>query len=67
MSERCTFYRTEIKISRANAHHPGAKEFAPKRTAVPFCAHAASVVPKGSDKVLTCGGDLAKCLIADKL
>ena len=53
MSERCTFYRTEIKISRANAHHPGAKEFAPKRTAVPFCAHAASLVPKGSDKVLT--------------
>jgi len=67
MSERCTFYRTEIKISRANAHHPGAKEYAPKRTAVPFCAHAATVVPKGSGKDLGCGGDLAKCLIADRL
>lgn len=67
MNERCSFYRTEFKISRANAQHPGAKEYAPKRMAVPFCAHAASVVPKGSDKVLGCGGDLAKCLIADNL
>ncbi|MDZ4094333.1 MAG: hypothetical protein U1D35_05415, partial [Paracoccaceae bacterium] len=42
MSERCSFYRTEFKISRANAQHPGAREYAPKRMSVPFCAHAAS-------------------------
>lgn len=64
---KCQFYRTEMKVQRTNAHYPGAREFAPKRVAVPYCAHAASVVPKGSAKVLDCGGDLAKCLIADKL
>jgi len=67
MSERCSFYRTEFKISRANAQHPGAREYAPKRMSVPFCAHAASIAPKGADKPLACGGDLAKCPIADKL
>ena len=64
---KCEFYRTEMQVQRANAHYPGAKEFAPKRVAVGWCAHAASPVPKGSAKVLTCGGDLDKCLIKDKL
>lgn len=64
---KCEFYRTEMKVQRANAHYPGAKEFAPKRVAVGWCAHVASVAPKGSAKVLDCGGDLAKCLIKDKL
>ena len=67
MSERCKFYRTEIKVSRDNATHPGAPERAPKRVTVAFCAHAASPAPKGSGKALVCGGDLAKCPIADKL
>lgn len=64
---KCEFYRAEMQTQRANAHYPGAKEFAPKRVAVGWCAHATSPVPKGSPKVLTCGGDLAKCLIKDKL
>ena len=64
---KCQFYRTDMQVQRTNAHYPGAKEFAPKRVAVPYCAHAVSVVPKGSAKLLDCGGDLAKCLIADKL
>ena len=63
----CQFYRTEFKVERANAHYPGAKEFAPKRVATPYCAHAASIAPKGKFKPLACGGDLAKCPIADKL
>ncbi len=63
MSERCQFYRTEFKITRENAQHPGAREFAPKRVAVSYCAHAQSPVPKGANKALSCGGDLAKCLI----
>ena len=29
--------------------------------------HAASIAPKASGKPLNCGGDLAKCPIADKL
>ena len=64
---KCQFYRTEMLVQRTNAPYPGAKEVAPKRVAVPYCAHSASVVPKGSAKLLDCGGDLAKCLIADKL
>ena len=63
----CQYYRTEIRVERANAHYPGAKEFAPKRVPTPYCAHAASVAPRGKGKVLSCGGDLAKCLIPDKL
>ncbi|MDO8328506.1 MAG: hypothetical protein Q7T28_16395 [Cypionkella sp.] len=56
-----------MQTQRANAHYPGAKEFAPKRVAIGWCAHAASPAPKGAQKPLTCGGDLAKCLIKDKL
>ncbi|KAF0175508.1 MAG: Uncharacterized protein FD162_479 [Rhodobacteraceae bacterium] len=64
---KCEFHRTEMQTQRANAHYPGAKEFAPKRVAIGWCAHAASPAPKGAQKPLTCGGDLAKCLIKDKL
>lgn len=64
---KCQFYRTEMKVERSNAHYPGAKEFAPRRVAVPYCVHTASIAPKGSAKSLNCGGDLAKCPIADKL
>jgi hypothetical protein len=64
---KCQFYRTEMKVERSNAHYPGAKEFAPRRVAVPYCVHAASIAPKGSAKPLNCGGDLGKCPIADKL
>ncbi len=64
---KCQFYRVEMKVERSNAHYPGAKEYAPKRVAIGWCAHAASPVPKGSARVLGCGGDLAKCPIADKL
>lgn len=64
---KCEFFRTEMKVERANAHRPGAREFAPKRVAVPYCIHAASIAPKGAGKDLGCGGDLGKCPIADKL
>jgi hypothetical protein len=64
---KCQFYRTEMKVERANAHYPGAKEFAPRRVAVPYCIHTASITPKGSSKPLNCAGDLSKCLIAEKL
>ena len=64
---KCQFYRTEMKVQRSNAHYPGAKEFAPRRVAVPYCVHMASIVPKGSAQPVNCGGDLAKCPIADKL
>ncbi len=64
---KCQFYRSEMKVERTNAHYPGAKEFAPRRVAVPYCIHPASVASKGSGKPLNCGGDLAKCLIADRL
>lgn len=64
---KCQFYRTEMTVQRANAHYPGAKEFAPKRIAVAYCVHPASIAPKRGAKLLECGGDLAKCLIADKL
>ncbi len=64
---KCQFYRSEMKVERANAHYPGAKEFPPKRIAVPYCIHAASPAPKGLAKPLNCAGDLAKCPISDKL
>lgn len=67
MSERCKFYRTEFKVSRANAIRPGAPERAPTRVSVAFCAHPESPAPRGAGKALACGGDLAKCPIADKL
>lgn len=63
----CAFYRTEMVVQRSNAHYPGAKEFAPKRIATPYCAHASSINRKGSGKALTCGGDLAQCAIKDKV
>ena len=64
---KCQFYRSEMKVERANAHYPGAKEFAPRRVAVPYCLHPASPSPKGTAKPLICKGDLAQCPIADKL
>lgn len=67
MSERCTFYRTDVRTVRANAIRPGVKEGPPKRLHVAYCGHAASPVPRRSDKVLNCMGDLALCPIADKL
>lgn len=64
---KCQFYRTEMKVERSNAHYPGAKEFAPRRVAVPYCVHAASIAPKASGKALNCRGDLTLCPISDKL
>ncbi|MDT8857290.1 hypothetical protein RNZ50_20070 [Paracoccaceae bacterium Fryx2] len=64
MNERCTYHRTEYKVTRANAFRPGAREVAPQRIAVPFCAHPTqSPAPRGSGKPLTCGGLVPKCLI----
>lgn len=64
---KCQFYRVETKVQRTNAHYPGAREFAPQRVAVAYCVHPVSVAPKDGAKVLNCRGDLAACLIADKL
>jgi hypothetical protein len=71
---KCEFYRTEIKMVRADNVHGGRAANPPKRVALPWCAHAASPVPRqvasaaaGGAKLLACGGDLAVCPIADKL
>ncbi len=71
---KCEFYRTEMVTSRAHAAHSGRREPPPQRTLAGWCAHAASPVDRtkavtvmGGAKLLTCGGDLAKCMIPDKL
>lgn len=71
---KCQFYRTEMVTSRAHAAHSGQREPPPQRTLAGYCTHAASVVDRtkavtvlGGAKLLTCGGDLAKCMIPDKL
>lgn len=71
---KCQFYRTEMVTSRAHAAHSGRREPPPQRTLAGYCAHAESPVDRtkavtvlGGAKMLTCGGDLAKCMIPDKL
>ena len=71
---KCEFYRTEMVTARAHAAHSGRREPPPQRTLAGYCTHAASVVDRskavtviGGAKLLTCGGDLAKCMIPDKL
>ena len=71
---KCEFYRTEMVTSRAHAAHSGRREPPPQRTLAGYCVHAASVVDRtkavtvmGGARMLTCGGDLAKCMIPDKL
>ena len=71
---KCEFYRTEMVTSRAHAAHSGRREPPPQRTLAGYCTHAASVVDRskavtvmGGARMLTCGGDLAKCMIPDKL
>lgn len=71
---KCEFYRTEMVTSRAHAAHSGRREPPPQRTMAGWCAHEFSPVTRvqavtvqGGAKLLTCGGDLAKCLIPDKL
>ena len=68
------FYRTETVTARAHAAHSGRREPPPQRTLAGYCAHSASVVSRlqavtvvGGAKMLTCGGDVAKCMIPDKL
>ncbi len=71
---KCQFYRTEMVTSRAHAAHSGRREPPPQRTLAGYCVHAASVVDRtkavtvvGGARMLTCGGDLGKCMIPDKL
>ena len=71
---KCQYYRTEMVTSRAHAAHSGRREPPPQRTLAGWCAHPSSPVDRlravtvqGGAKLLTCGGDLAKCLIPDKL
>ena len=71
---KCEFYRTEMVTSRAHAAHSGRREPPPQRTLAGYCTHAASVVDRtkavtvmGGAKMLSCGGDLAKCMIPNKL
>ncbi len=71
---KCQFYRTEMVTSRAHAAHSGRREPPPQRTLAGYCAHAFSLVDRtkavtvvGGAKMLTCGGDLARCMIPDKL
>ncbi len=72
--EKCQFYRTEMVTARAHAAHSGRREPPPQRRLAGWCAHIASPVTRnqavtvlGGSSLLTCGGDLAKCLIPDKL
>ncbi len=71
---KCQFYRTEMVTSRAHAAHSGRREPPPQRSLAGFCTHDASPVDRtkavtvmGGAKMLTCGGDIAKCMIPDKL
>ena len=71
---KCQFHRTEMVTSRAHAAHSGRREPPPQRTLAGWCAHAFSPVDRikavtvlGGAKLLACGGDLARCPIADKL
>ncbi len=71
---KCEFHRTEMVTSRGHAAHSGRREPPPQRTLAGYCAHAASPVDRlkavtvmGGARMLTCGGDVAKCMIADKL
>lgn len=71
---KCQFHRTEMVTARAHAAHSGRREPPPQRRLAGFCAHAASTVTRlqavtvlNGAGLLTCGGELGKCLIADKL
>jgi hypothetical protein len=67
---KCTFYRTEATTLRTNVSRADRREGPPKRMVVGWCGHVASPVTREaalSGSKLTCGGDLAKCPIADKL
>ena len=71
---KCQFYRTEMVTSRGHAANSSRREPPPQRTLAGWCAHAASPVSRttavtvvGGARMLACGGDLAKCPIADKL
>jgi hypothetical protein len=71
---KCQFYRTEMVTARAHAAHSGRREPPPQRTLAGWCAHESSpvgrlkaVTEQGGAKLLSCGGDLARCPIADKL
>ena len=71
---KCQFYRTEMVTSRAHAAHSGRREPPPQRTLAGYCVHAFSPVDRtkavtvlGGARLLTCGGDIAKCMIPDKL
>lgn len=71
---KCEFHRTEMVTSRGHAAHSGRREPPPQRTLAGYCAHAATPVDRlkavtvmGGARMLTCGGDVAKCMIADKL
>ena len=71
---KCEFYRTEMVTARAHAAHSSRREPPPQRTLAGYCAHASSPVDRlkavtvmGGARLLTCGGDVAKCMIPDKL
>lgn len=71
---KCQFYRTEMVTARVHAAHSGRREPPPQRRLAGWCAHEFSpvvrvraVTEQGGATLLTCGGDLAKCPIADKL
>ena len=71
---KCPFYRTEMVTARAHAAHSGRREPPPQRRLAGWCAHPASPVTRiqavtvqNGATLLTCGGDLARCLIPEKL
>ena len=71
---KCEFYRTETVTMRGHAAHTGRREPPPQRVVAGYCLHSFSPVSRvkavtemGGARLLTCGGDLAKCLIPDKL
>lgn len=72
---KCEFYRTEVKTVGRHQIRADRMPGPPQRIVMPWCAHPTdSPVPRdvatktiGGGSRLTCGGDLSKCPIADKL
>lgn len=67
---KCEFYRTEATTIRTHTMRSDRREGPPKRAVIGYCAHASSPVARAAALAgtpLTCGGDVAKCPIADKL
>ena len=67
---KCSFYRNEAMVVRTTPQRSDRREGPPKRVVTGFCLHAASPMKREAalnGGQLSCGGDLGKCPIADKL